>query len=135
MSTQFRYETVTGWILKPEKFPSVSGQDSDHAWTVQETDQCEMQRPWQTKEVMNEFVEMLKDNPKVWAVCATEDSEGIHVWTYIDSRNEPDLMFIFGAEWQLRTAHPEIALGFDTVSVAVGEEHFDESELDFLYRR
>jgi len=84
---------------------------------------------------MSEFVEMLKDNAKVWAVCATADPDGINVWTYIDSRNEPDLMSVFDAEWRLRKAYPKIAFDFNTVSVPAGDEVFDEDNLDFLYRR
>ncbi|MGH9455068.1 MAG: hypothetical protein ACRD2O_13980 [Terriglobia bacterium] len=84
---------------------------------------------------MGEFVEMLKDNPKVWAVCATEDPDGVNVWTYIDSSNRTDRLAVYEVEWRLMKAHPGMAFDFNTVSVPVGNEEFDEDELDFLYRR
>ena len=135
MSTQFHYTGETRWIHPPEDDSRNPSPMMDNVWSAGESSHDWPQRGEKTTAVMSEFVEKLKDNPKVWAVCATEDSDGINVWTYIDSRSEPDLMAVFDAEWQLRKAYPRTAFGFNTVSVQVGEEEFDGDELDFLYRR
>ena len=107
----------------------------DNMWPASESGQVLARRAGKAKAVMSEFVEMLKDNPKVWAVCATADPDGINVWTYIDSRDRSDRRAVYEVEWRLMKAYPKIAFDFNTVSIVVGGEEFDEDDLDFLYRR
>jgi hypothetical protein len=87
------------------------------------------------KTIMDKFVELVKDNPKVWAVCATEDPSGITVWTYIDSADRNDRSLVYEAEWQLLNLYPEVGFDFNTALVPTGHEQFDDSEKGYLYRR
>ncbi|HUY12325.1 MAG TPA: hypothetical protein VMX16_01685 [Terriglobia bacterium] len=106
-----------------------------NGWPAGESSHDLPQRGEKTKAVMGEFVEMLKDNAKVWAVCATADPDGINVWTYIDSPDRIDQIPIYRAQWRLMMGHPETSFGFNTAEVPAGGEEFNEDDLDFLYRR
>jgi len=85
--------------------------------------------------IMDEFVELVKDNPKVWAVYATEDPSGITVWTYVDSTDRNDRSLVYEAEWQLLNMFPEVGFDFNAALVPAGHEQFDEGEKVYLYRR
>jgi len=85
--------------------------------------------------IMDRFVEFVKDNPKVWAVYATEDPSGITVWTYVDSTDRNDLSLVYDAEWQLLKMYPEVGFDFNTALVPAGHEQFDDGEKVYLYRR
>jgi hypothetical protein len=85
--------------------------------------------------ILDEFVNLLRDNPKVWAVYGTEDPSGITVWTYIDSEDRNDRARVYEAEWQLLNMFPEVGFDFNTALVPAGREQFDEGENVFLYRR
>ena len=87
------------------------------------------------KTIMDEFVELVKHNPKVWAVYATEDPSGITVWTYIDSADRSDRSLVYAAEWQLFNLYPEVGFDFNTALVPAGHEHFEDGEKGYLYRR
>ncbi len=87
------------------------------------------------KTIMDKFVELVKDNPKVWAVYATEDPSGITVWTYIDSADRNDRALVYEAEWQLLNLYPEVGFDFNTALVPAGHEQFDDGEKGYLYRR
>jgi len=87
------------------------------------------------KPVMNEFVAMLKENPKVWAVYAKEDRSVIIVWTYIDSIDRSDRQPIYEAEWRLLKMYPQLSFDFNTALMPAGSEQFDDDETAFLYRR
>ena len=85
--------------------------------------------------IMDGFVELVKDNPKVWAIHATEDPSGITVWTYIDSADRNDRSLVYEAEWQLLNMFPEVGFDFNTALVPAGHEQFDEGEKVYLFRR
>lgn len=85
--------------------------------------------------ILDEFVRLLRDNPKVWAIYATEDSSGITVWTYVDSSDRNDLPPVYGAEWQLLKLYPEVPFDFNTALVSAGQEQFDDGKKVYLYRR
>ena|SRR5208282_4207615 len=85
--------------------------------------------------IMDGFVELVKDNPKVWAIHATEDPSGITVWTYIDSADRNDRSLVYEAEWQLLNMFPEVGFDFNTALVPAGHEQFDDGEKVYLYRR
>ena len=85
--------------------------------------------------IMDRFVELVKDNPKVWAVYATQDPSGITVWTYVDSTDRNDLSLVYDAEWQLLKIYPEVGFDFNTALVPAGHEQFDDGEKVYLYRR
>jgi hypothetical protein len=87
------------------------------------------------KRIMYEFSELVKDNPKVWAVHATEDPSGITVWTYIDSTDRNDRSLVYEAEWQLLNMFPEVGFDFNTALVPAGHEQFEDGEKVYLYRR
>ena len=87
------------------------------------------------KTIMDEFVELVKDNPKVWAVYANEDPSGITVWTYIDSADRNDRSLVYEAEWRLLNLYPEVGFDFNTALVPAGHEQFDDGEKGYLYRR
>jgi hypothetical protein len=85
--------------------------------------------------ILDEFVNLLRDNPKVWAVYGTEDPSGITVWTYIDSTDRNDRSLVYDAEWQLLNMFPEVGFDFNTALVPTGQEQFDDGEKVYLYRR
>ena len=84
--------------------------------------------------ILDEFVSLLRANPKVWAVYATEDPSGITVWTYVDSIDRDDLLPVYEAEWQLLNMFPEVGFDFNTATLPVGQEQFDIGENAHLYR-
>lgn len=85
--------------------------------------------------ILDQFVSLLRDNPKVWAVYGTEDSSGITVWTYVDSNDRNDRLQIYKAEWRLLNMYPEVGFDFNTALVPAGNETFDDGERVYLYRR
>jgi hypothetical protein len=85
--------------------------------------------------ILKEFVSLLRDNPKVWAVYGTEDSSGITIWTYIDSADRNDRALVYEAEWELLNLYPEVGFDFNTAVVPAGHEQFDDGEKVYLYRR
>jgi hypothetical protein len=85
--------------------------------------------------ILDEFVNLLRDNPKVWAVYGTEDPSGITVWTYIDSTDRNDRSLVYEAEWKLLNMFPEVGFDFNTAMVPAGQEQFDDGEKVYLYRR
>jgi hypothetical protein len=76
--------------------------------------------------VMDGFVELVKHNPKVWAVYAREDPSGITVWTYVDSTDRNDLSQVYEDEWRLLNMYPKVGFDFNTALVPVGNEQFDD---------
>jgi len=85
--------------------------------------------------VLDEFVRLLRDNSKVWAVYGTEDPSGIRIWTYIDSTDRNDRSLVYEAEWQLLKLFPEVGFDFNTAMVPAGHEQFDDRKKVYLYRR
>lgn len=84
--------------------------------------------------ILYEFVNLLRDNPKVWAVYGAEDPSGITIWTYIDSTERNDRSRVYEAEWQLLNMFPEVGFDFNTALVPAGQEQFDVGENSHLYR-
>jgi hypothetical protein len=88
-----------------------------------------------TRDLMSEFVSLLKENPNVWAVAANGDQGGIDVWTYLDSANKRDREAIYELEWQLMTRHPEVAFDFSTILAAAQSVAFERRHYSHLYTR
>lgn len=88
------------------------------------------------KSVMNDFVRLLEDNPKVWAVCADEDGSGIvHVWTYVDSSDRRDRSPVYRAEWQLLQRYPEVAFDFNVELLSPAEGQSEIEAASCVYKR
>lgn len=85
--------------------------------------------------ILDEFVSLLRDNPKVWAVNGTEDPPGITVWTYIDSDDRRDRSQVYAAEWQLMTRFPEVAFDFNVLLKPAGSEQFEAGTSNYFYIR
>jgi hypothetical protein len=84
---------------------------------------------------MDDFARLLKDNPKVWAMHATQGGPGIVVWTYVDSRNRSDRSPVYAAEWELLSNYPEVAFDFNVVLSPPDSEQFETGDFDYLYTR
>jgi len=86
--------------------------------------------------VMDDFVRFLKDNPKVWAVCADEDRSGIaHIWTYVDSTDRRDRSPVYRAEWQLLKRYPEVAFDFNVGLLSPAEGQSEIEAATCIYKR
>jgi hypothetical protein len=125
-------------------FLAIDGTASKGFWRVLEDPQRQgdempaifprRHRP-EVEAILGEFVSLVKNNPKVWAVYGTEDPSGITVWTYVDSTDRNDLSLVYEAEWQLLNMFPEVGFDFNTALVPTGQEQFDDDEKVYLYRR
>ena len=85
--------------------------------------------------MLDEFVGLLRGNPNVWAVHATEDHWGITLWTYVDSNDRTDRSPVYAAEWQLLSRYPEVAFDFNVVLSPAGGEQFEAGSFDYVYTR
>lgn len=110
-------------------WPVVHGQEEEVAETL-----SRHHRP-AAETILDDFVGLLRDNPKVWAVYATEDPSGITVWTYIDSTDRNDRLPVYESEWRLLNMYPEVGFDFNTAMVPAGDEQFDDVDGAYLYRR
>ena len=88
-----------------------------------------------TRSILDEFVGLLRYNPRVHAVYATEEHWGITVWTCIDSTDRKDRSPVYAAEWQLLSRYPEIAFDFNVLLSPAGSEQFDAGSFDYVYTR
>ncbi|MBI1941758.1 MAG: hypothetical protein HYS33_09665 [Acidobacteria bacterium] len=77
----------------------------------------------------------MKDNAKVWAICAREDEAGIKIWTFVDSTDRGDRSPVYAAEWQLLTRYPEIPFDFNVLLSPAGSEQLDAGSLDYVFTR
>jgi len=84
---------------------------------------------------MDDFVELVRHDPKVWAVYATQNTSGITVWTYVDSEDRTDRSPVYSAEWQLMTHFPDVAFDFNVLLAPAGSEEFDAGTYDYLFIR
>ena len=125
-------------------FLPVDGTPSKGLWHILEDPQRQgngvrgtlpRRHPSAAEAILDEFVCLLRGNPKVWAVYATEDPSGITVWTYIDSTDRNDRSLVYEAEWQLLNMFPEVGFDFNTALVPAGHEQFEDGEKVYLYRR
>ncbi len=87
------------------------------------------------KAILDDFVRLLRDTPRVWAVYGTEDPSGITVWTFVDSTDRNDLLPVYEAEWRLLNRYPQVGFDFNTALVPAGSEQFDRGNKVFLFRR
>ena len=86
--------------------------------------------------IVSEFVKIVKNDPKVWAICAGHDSSGVlHIWTYVDSTHRKDRSPVYRAEWQMLKSYPDVPFDFNVVllSSAKGQSEIDDA--DCVYRR
>lgn len=87
------------------------------------------------REVAAEFVELVKGNPKVWAVCATQENSVLHLWTYVDSTDDRDRSPIYRAEWQMLSRYPDVQFDFNVMLLPAGGEQFEDNAIVYLYKR
>jgi hypothetical protein len=92
-------------------------------------------QPQPMKVIIDEFVRLVEDDPKVWAVYATQDHSGITVWTYLDSEDRRDRSPVYAAEWQLMSRYPEVAFDFNVLLSRAGSEQFEARQFEYLYTR
>jgi hypothetical protein len=91
---------------------------------------------WNEEAVINNFVNIVKTSPKVWAVCADRDSLGVlHIWTYVDSTDRRDRSPVYRAEWQMLRAYPDVPFDFDVVLLPAAKGQSEIDEVDCVYRR
>lgn len=87
-----------------------------------------------THDVVSEFVSLLSDNPRVWAVAANAPQGGIEVWTYIDPTDQHDCGAIDKMQGELMTRYPEIAFDFSAILAAPGTVTLEPEHFGFLQR-
>ncbi len=85
--------------------------------------------------VMDEFVALVKDTPKVWAVNASHEGSVTHVWTYVDSDDRKDRSPVYAAEWNLLRRYPKVEFDFNVALVPVDGEQFEVGKGTYLYKR
>ena len=85
--------------------------------------------------ILDDFVALLRKNPKVCAVYATEDHWGITIWTCVDSNDREDRSPVYAAEWQLLSRYPEVPFDFNVLLSPAGSEQFDAGSFDYVYTR
>jgi hypothetical protein len=95
---------------------------------------CLCHRP-PMKSILDEYVGCLRDNPKVYAVYATEEHWGIRVWTYVDSNDRKDRSPVYAAEWQLLSCYPDVRFDFNVLLSPAGSERFEAGSSDYIYTR
>ena len=88
------------------------------------------------RKMLDEFVSSLRDNAKVWAVCADQDASGtIHVWTCVDSSERRDRSPVYAAEWRLLSRYREVGFDFNVVLSPAGSEQFEGGTFDYIFLR
>jgi hypothetical protein len=90
----------------------------------------------ETEQIVGDFVKLVAANPKVWAVCADEDSSGIvHIWTYVDSTDRRDRSPVYHAEWQMLKRYPEVAFDYNVELLLAGKGQSEIDDTTCVYRR
>jgi len=87
-----------------------------------------------TTDVMNEFVRLLKDNPKVWAVAANGDPGGIGVCIYVDSEERRDREAVYESGWELMKRYPDVEFDFSAILAPAGSVILERGQYSFLHR-
>ncbi len=131
MSSQVLTVGEALWIRAPEETaPSTLGSfGQDVIGTPAASDRQSV------RVVMDEFVARVRDNPKVWAVYASQEGSVIHVWTYVDSNDRKDRSPVYAAEWDLFTHYPKVDFDFNVALVPVDSEQFEVGKGTYLYKR
>jgi hypothetical protein len=88
-----------------------------------------------TEDLMSGFVDLLEENPKVWAVAASGDPSGISVSTYIDSTDRSDRRPVYEAEWELMTRYPDVPFDFSTILAPVATVSLERGHYTYLHLR
>jgi len=88
-----------------------------------------------TKAIFEEFVRLVEDIPKVWAVYVRFDSAVVHIWTYVDSTNWRDRSPVYEAEWEMLNRYPKTPFDFNVELAAAGSEDFEGEKTAFLFKR
>ncbi len=136
MSTQTETLSSARWIHTPEEAMEAAQRScGTSSSTVARPKEPEAVRVAPMKSVLDEFVSLIKDNPKVWAVCATQDSSGIHIWTYVDSGDPRDRVPIYQAEWQMLSLYPQFVFDFNAVLLPATSQQLETDETTYVYRR
>ena len=118
MSSQIQTLSSADWIHEPK-----SGEAPSEA------------RVPPIEEILDEFVGRIRDNPKVWAVYASQEGSVIQVCTYVDSKDRRDRSPVHEAEWHLLERYPEIMFDFNVFLRPVGSEQFETDGTDYVYTR
>jgi hypothetical protein len=87
-----------------------------------------------TRELLSEFVYLLKDHPKVWAVAANAADCSLDVSTYVDSGNRRDREAVNDAERELTNRYPDVAFDFNTILAPAGSVILEPERFTFLHR-
>ncbi len=135
MRTQAETLSLAAWIHTPEDAVGAPA-----AKEIKETSSLATwihppDGPMGALRVLDEFVELVKGNPKVWAVCATQDASGIHVWTYVDSADREDRSLVYKAEWQILSGHPDILFDFNVILLRASDSELETDGVDYMYKR
>jgi hypothetical protein len=86
--------------------------------------------------ILNEFVNIVKSSPKVWAICAAQGSSGaLHIWTYVDSTDRRDRSPVYRAKWQMLRSYPDVPFDFNVVLLPSAKGQSEIDEADCVYRR
>jgi len=138
METEAQTVGSTHWIQTPEQAEEAlrrSLQPTPRSDVAQGNESKPIQA-WLREAVVNDFVDIVKSSPKVWAVCAARDSVGVlHIWTYVDSTDRRDRSPVYRAEWQMLTTYPDVPFDFDVVLLPSAKGQSEIDEADCVYRR
>lgn len=86
--------------------------------------------------IVDHFVKLVKGSPKVWAICAGQDSSGVlHIWTYVDSTDRSDRSPVYRAEWQMLKSYPDVPFDFNVVLLPSAKGQSEIDDAGCVYRR
>ena len=88
-----------------------------------------------TQAIFEDFVRLVADKPKVWAVYVRADDPVVHVWTFVDSTDWRDRSPVYEAEWEMLIRYPRTPFDFNVELAQAGSEHFEGEKAAFVFRR
>ena len=89
----------------------------------------------ETKAIFEDFVRLVVDKPKVWAVYVRADDPVVHVWTFVDSTDWRDRSPVYEAEWEMLIRYPKIPFDFNVELARTGSERFEGEKAAFVFTR
>ena len=138
METQAQTVGFAQWIRTPEQaeealrrslgpMPPGEGAPGDDSKPIQTRSQ---------ETIVDDFVNIVRGSPKVWAVCVDRDSLGVlHIWTYVDSTDRRDRSPVYRAEWQMLRSYPDVPFDFNAVLLPSTKGQSEIDEAGCVYRR
>ena len=88
-----------------------------------------------TKAIFEDFVRLVENNPKVWAVYVRADAPVVHIWTFVDSADWRDRSPVYEAEWEMLSRYPETPFDLNVELAPAGSESFEGEKAAFLFKR